>query len=147
MGAREVHAGQGQIPGYKILICLERSLGMSAVMSRIQCPKCESKMETVTFGGVVVDRCSACFGIWFDASEKEHLRDLEGSEIIDQGDPEIGKEMNRRRRVPCPRCGGRMIPMVDRKKFRIQYEHCTICGGSFFDAGEFKEYKRRAVLD
>jgi len=32
-------------------------------------------MAKVAFEGVEVDRCTLCDGIWFDALEKEQLRD------------------------------------------------------------------------
>ena len=44
---------------------------------RLSCPKCKAAMEKVSFGGVTVDRCVSCKGLWFDASEREQLRDLQ----------------------------------------------------------------------
>jgi Zn-finger nucleic acid-binding protein len=46
-----------------------------------------------------------------------------------------------------PRCSSLMIRMVDLEQPHIWFEHCTICGGSFFDAGEFKDLAYHTVLD
>ena len=37
----------------------------------MNCPKCSSEMETVTYDDVEVDRCSGCQGLWFDGGEIE----------------------------------------------------------------------------
>jgi transposase-like protein len=37
---------------------------------------------------------------------------------------------------------GRMIRIVDVDQPHIWFEHCTVCGGSFFDAGEFRDFPR-----
>jgi len=36
--------------------------------------------------------------------------------------------------------------MVDKDQFRIKYETCVDCFGTFFDAGEFRDLKDRSVL-
>ena len=40
-----------------------------------------------------------------------------------------------------------MIRMVDLEQPHIWFEHCTVCGGSFFDAGEFKDLAHHTVVD
>lgn len=35
------------------------------------CPKCPGKLETFSFHGVTLDRCSACHGVWMDYGELE----------------------------------------------------------------------------
>jgi hypothetical protein len=35
----------------------------------LNCPKSNEAMEKVVFESVEVDRCTGCFGIWFDAGE------------------------------------------------------------------------------
>ncbi len=113
----------------------------------MQCPKCDSEMETVTFEGIDVDRCTGCGGLWFDMLEQEDLRAIEGSEAIDTGDPRVGKRHNRSGPIHCPVCKARMIPMVDRKQPHIWYESCQSCFGVFFDAGEFSDYKNYTPAD
>ncbi len=113
----------------------------------MNCPKCQSDMEKVMFEHVEVDRCSNCKGIWFDMLEHEELKKLKGSEAIDTGDPEVGKEYNQTDRIDCPKCHSRMIRMVDRDQPHIWYESCGVCYGVFFDAGEFTDFKQHTLSD
>ena len=111
------------------------------------CPKCISPMVKVTFDGVEVDRCTDCQGLFFDEMEKEQLLKRKGADTIDMGDPKTGREFNKVDCIRCPRCSSLMIRMVDLHQPHIWFEHCTICGGSFFDAGEFKDLAHHTVAD
>ncbi len=113
----------------------------------MNCPKCQSKMEKVTFADVEVDRCTQCKGIWFDMLEHETLKSVQGSEAIDVGDPEKGADYDTIDRIDCPVCRTRMIRMVDKDQPHIRYESCGVCHGVFFDAGEFRDYKDRTLSD
>ena len=113
----------------------------------MNCPKCSAAMEKVQYESIEVDRCTDCRGIWFDMLEQEHLKALEGSEEIDIGDPEVGKQTNIVDQINCPVCATRMIRMVDGRQPHIWFESCTVCYGVFFDAGEFRDYKQETILD
>jgi len=104
-------------------------------------------MVTVTFAGIEVDRCTDCQGIFFDEFEKEQLQKVKGAGAIDIGNPSTGREFNKVDCIHCPRCGSLMIRMVDLEQPHIWFEHCTVCGGSFFDAGEFKDLARHTIVD
>ena len=42
----------------------------------MDCPKCHSTMEEITYGrNMTIDRCTNCKGIWFDLGEAETLKD------------------------------------------------------------------------
>ncbi len=116
----------------------------------MQCPKCNSSMEEKTLstlqGGVTVDRCSGCHGIWFDMGEAEALREKWMSEYVDSGDPEVGKQQNQIREIDCPRCGKQMEQLSDPVQTHIQYEACPE-HGMYFDAGEFTDYKYETLMD
>ena len=107
----------------------------------MKCPKCISPMVKVVFEGVEVDRCVDCHGLWFDRFEREKLVKRRNSEEIDNGDPQLASEFDRVDCIICPRCESRMTPMVTLDLPRICFEQCTSCGGSFFDAGEFRHLK------
>ena len=104
-------------------------------------------MVKVTFNGVEVDRCTDCQGLFLDEFGKEQLQQMDGADAIDSGDAAVGREFNRVDCIQCPRCGTRMIRMVDLDQPHIWFEHCTICGGSFFDAGEFKDLNHHTIVD
>lgn len=113
----------------------------------MNCPKCKSEMKPVTYNNIEVDRCVNCEGIWFDMSEHEQLKEMKGSEVIDTGSAEKGKEFNRIDRIKCPKCQSKMIRMVDNEQPHIWYEACGVCYGVFFDAGEFKDFKEYTFSD
>lgn len=113
----------------------------------MNCPKCSARMEPVAYAGVEVDRCEDCGGLWFDLLEHEALADVVGSEKIDTGARKTARRYDDTRRIECPECRTQMIRMVDRTQPHIWYESCTACGGVFFDAGEFADYKEHTLLD
>jgi Zn-finger nucleic acid-binding protein len=104
-------------------------------------------MVPVTFAGIEVDRCTDCQGLFFDEFEKDQLKKVKGAGAIDIGDPAVGHEFNKVDHIHCPRCGSLMIRMVDGEQPHIWFEHCTVCGGSFFDAGEFKDLAHHTIAD
>ena len=104
-------------------------------------------MVLVRFEEVEVDRCSGCHGLWFDRREDEKLRYRPGAEVIDDGDPRVGRAHNDARDARCPRCATRMIRMVDAEQPHIWYESCGSCGGVYFDAGEFRDLRSVTLFD
>ncbi len=113
----------------------------------MQCPKCNSEMETVAYEGIDAQRCTACQGMWFDLMTHERLKAIGGSESIDVGSKQVGEQYNKVGAINCPVCSARLIRMVDQAQPHIWYEACTVCYGVFFDAGEFRDYKQQTVFD
>ena len=113
----------------------------------MDCPKCGGLFETVAFNKVKIERCDACAGLWFDMLEKEDLLKMKGSEVIDIGDEQVGEDHDQMRKIDCPRCKARMIPMIDKDQFHIHYECCPSCYGAYFDAGEFRDLKEHKVVE
>ncbi|QDU32619.1 hypothetical protein KS4_06530 [Poriferisphaera corsica] len=106
----------------------------------MNCPKCEGVMQTVSIGDVDVDRCDSCKGIWFDALEYEKVKGMkEAGELVDSGDAGVGRMHNTEREVKCPKCHTLMVGMSLHDQPHIQYEMCSLCGGMYLDAGEFKD--------
>jgi Zn-finger nucleic acid-binding protein len=112
----------------------------------LKCPKCFADMEKVHFDQFVVDRCTACKGLWFGMLEREHLAELKNAESIDTGSSDTQKR-DVKATVKCPECHAQMIRMVDHRKPQIHFESCPVCYGVFYDAGEFREYKAHHVID
>lgn len=116
----------------------------------MDCPKCNAEMKEHTLstlsGGVTVDRCTNCKGIWFDIGEAEQLKEKWMSDFIDSGDPGVGREHNKIRDIDCPRCGRKMELLNDPVQKHIQYEGCAD-HGMYFDAGEFTDYKYETLMD
>lgn len=106
----------------------------------MNCPKCSANMKVLHYHGYEVDRCAACHGLWFDRLECDELRLLDNPEILDIGDPTIGKKFNRKNSIDCPRCKRPMVKIEAEGRTDVWYEGCLNCRGVFFDAGEFRDY-------
>lgn len=113
----------------------------------MDCPKCDAPMEEVFFEEIGVDRCTNCKGLWFDKYEQGDMEEAKGSEELDGGDPEVGKQHNEKGRYPCPKCRGTMVRLADHRQHHIWYEKCVKCRGSFFDAGEFTDLRDHTIAD
>lgn len=113
----------------------------------MKCPKCFGQMDPVSFEGVEIDRCTECYGLFFDHLEQETLQQMEGSEILDVGDEFVGARYNEILDVPCPRCSKKMDHILRNDPFEIKFEHCRNCGGSYFDAGEFRDYLEDEIVE
>ena len=111
------------------------------------CPKCKSDMEFGTFHEIRVERCLQCLGIWFKEAEHQLLKNVKGSESIDIGPVELGREYNTAEYVPCPVCGKIMDRVADARQPHIHYENCPEGHGVFFDAGEYKDFKEKTLGD
>jgi len=99
------------------------------------------------FEGVEVDRCRNCKGIWFDVGERDWLLGDDAAKALDTGDPVVGRHANQINRYRCPRCDGGMLRRSIAKPQQLDYEECTSCRGSFFDAGEFTALIKSAKAD
>jgi Zn-finger nucleic acid-binding protein len=104
-------------------------------------------MQAVSFQGIEVDKCTSCAGLWFDMLEAEHLKKLSGSGSIDTGDAQLGKEKNEMGRIKCPKDSAAMLRMVVNDQPHIWYEACPVCHGTYFDAGEFKDFTTKSFID
>ncbi len=103
-------------------------------------------METVQVETVQIDRCSKCGGLWFDEFELDELKAKPGSEKVDTGHAQR-RNQSSQQQLKCPKCEALMLRMVDGEQPHIWYETCEVCGGSFLDAGEFKDMKRHNLID
>ena len=112
----------------------------------LQCPKCQHGMEVVVHGDIEIDRCTNCKGLWFDDDEAHRMKEIEGSELLDHGDPNEGWKYDSREDIDCPHCGKRMEKSYDAKQKHIWYVVCPD-HGMFLDAGEFSDLKEESVLD
>jgi Zn-finger nucleic acid-binding protein len=141
---REVDRGRGQRVHTIALGGGEAGVFFSGAM---RCLKCRADMQQLDVEGTIIDRCERCLGIWFDAGELEALRDRQLAEAIDVGSAKRGRIFDNIDQYRCPRCGGTMARVVDERQRHIGYETCTECGGSYFDAGEFRDLSQLTLSD
>ena len=113
----------------------------------MKCPKCDYEMKLNQYKGVEYDQCKSCGGLWFDALEAEELAENKRAADVDTGDVKDGAEMNKKRKINCPACNVRMTSVHDIAQPHIQLESCATCHGTFFDAGEFKDFCVETFMD
>ncbi len=114
----------------------------------MDCPKCNAVMEQVRICGIEIDRCTRCRGIWFDQQEQNRIQCARGSHKADTGHKAIGEHYNAIRDIQCPRCNVQMQEdELKRGRIPIQIETCPECHGSYFDAGEFREFAEPTILE
>jgi Zn-finger nucleic acid-binding protein len=104
-------------------------------------------MEALTIEDITVQRCTECHGLWFHGVSHKELKKIHGSEAIDIGYEENSRAFDRLKGVACPECGKRMQRISDTFKPHLHYDACPAHDGFFFDAGEFRDFKRESVLD
>ena len=57
---------------------LEEERARARVLHFMKCPKCGMELEEIAVGGVRVDKCSGCEGIWLDKGELEVMKGESG---------------------------------------------------------------------
>ena len=102
----------------------------------MHCPKCvriSLKTKKVKTSKVVVDVCSNCSGIWFDANE------LNGVLLVASKDMSLPKDAEDTG-ITCPRC---RVPLkgFNYPQTYVKIDMCPECQGLWLNAGEFKEIK------
>jgi Zn-finger nucleic acid-binding protein len=105
-------------------------------------------MERVHFEHVEAERCTGCSGLWLGRRQREELLALPGAEAIDCGPTPSGRTRYKLDRRPCPKCGGgQLVRRPAGEGAAVSHEHCAVCGGSFFDAGEFRKLKEPSLWE
>ncbi|MDJ0654859.1 MAG: zf-TFIIB domain-containing protein [Xanthomonadales bacterium] len=115
----------------------------------MECPKCNSSMEEVRWGGAdrIVNRCTNCGGLFFLPKELSRMRESFTAEYLDHGDPNVGRKFNEVEDIQCPVCGARMDKVSDSNQTHIWYESCPNGHGVYFDAGELSDLNRETLMD
>lgn len=107
----------------------------------MKCPRCQSKVETRSTGGVEIDECSSCQGIWLTADELRRLKD-ETDKDLAWMDFELWKHPERFRvdskRIQCPTCATALVA-IDYDDTGVEVDFCTECRGVWLDGGELEK--------
>ena len=112
------------------------------------CPGCSSEMSEESRGGVRLDLCSVCFGVWFDGGELETYQAGEGS-------PRLNDVPSRRdhyrptgdsAHVRCPRCEHDILRTGRIGRHSVM--RCTSCRGLFLpNANSGIKSTRNGILE
>jgi len=114
----------------------------------VRCPKCSNELTVKNYGRLIsVNRCGGCAGLFVMPDALAEMKDEWMSEMLDSGNATEGRKLDAVRDIDCPSCSTRMEHKTDDKQTHIGYEQCPGCGGVFFDAGEFTDWKQDTVGD
>lgn len=107
----------------------------------VVCPKCDVALILLEFGGIEVDYCSRCEGLWLDSGEFEQLLLQTGGRA---NDPLVRFAQARTRRETgrpvylCPRCDRPLAEVVraDGINRELRLDRCPRGDGIWFDKDE-----------
>lgn len=107
----------------------------------VVCPKCDVALILLEFGGVEVDYCPRCEGLWLDTGEIEHLlQEHGGAEVNPIRDflDQKGRSESGRQPYLCPRCDRPMREISGRAAdgTELILDRCPRGDGLWFDKGE-----------
>ena len=107
----------------------------------LTCPKCEMALSHAEVGGIVIDHCPKCRGIWFDEHEMgQVLGFLEhhGSALRALMRGALQEDLNRRP-ARCPRDGSNLRRVCSPRNRKVVLDTCPRCSGIWLDGGELRE--------
>lgn len=112
----------------------------------MDCPKCHGDLVHVNTPLGAIERCSTCYGLWFDVMEHHEIVDF--APAVDTGDTEMGALYSEITDINCPVCPSiKMLKMIDAKQHHIHFESCPQCHGRFYDAGEYVDFTTVSLGD
>ncbi len=107
-----------------------------------KCARCEKEMERLEAGGIELDKCPSCGGIWFDGSELARVLELSPGELDGLGDSlnPKGREILSLDLEPafCPRCSAALSPQRFDFKLPVIIDFCPAGHGVWLDRGELR---------
>lgn len=109
------------------------------VTENIVCVKCTNVLDRTTIGGVEVDHCPICGGLWLDRGELEKLGTRSAEELgelktlmgVDPKVPPVPDETT----IHCPACDGKLREV---RFGNILIDFCEKCRGLWLDKGELE---------
>jgi Zn-finger nucleic acid-binding protein len=100
----------------------------------VDCPVCREPLVVAERGGIELDVCLWCHGLWFDAGELELLSEKLGRSLsVKEGALEMAATSEKAR--PCPRCDRAMEKVAVGTSPKVLLDRCA-GHGLWFDHGE-----------
>jgi len=115
----------------------------------MNCPRCKSPLKTIDLGksggeyaAVVIDRCPACEGVWYDRGEL-NARDESVWTNVEALDFE--NRLTGGRRAFCPKCEVLLVPVSPKGARQIVIDRCPECLGFWVSAGKLELLQKHAA--
>lgn len=106
----------------------------------MNCPHCQTELETRSTNDIEIDECPSCQGIWFDADELRRTKDKSDPDLKWM-DFEIWKHEDRfqvsEKARKCPKCSV-VLAAVTYDDTGVEVDFCSDCRGVWLDAGELE---------
>jgi uncharacterized protein len=108
----------------------------------MNCPNCESALETIDMKGIKVDECVRCQGHWFDRGELRLAKDKQDDDIRWLDFDPFGKDAEEFSTASegkrCPKCAEQMKALTYRQS-KVVIDKCPECYGVWLDHGELEK--------
>ena len=106
----------------------------------MQCPRCQSELETIEVDGIELESCPECGGLWFDQGELRRAKDLALPDLHWK-EFEIWKHEHHfdatADGLACPRCRQPMVHLRYHET-EVEIDHCPACSGVWLGRGELE---------
>ncbi|MGH7782944.1 MAG: zf-TFIIB domain-containing protein [Candidatus Binatia bacterium] len=105
----------------------------------MKCPKCQTEtLSEFDVQGSVVDRCSSCNGIWFDARELSRLLAEDARQVAALRRGSTNEQLEGKKGF-CPRDGSELLRVYSAMDRSVILDACAECHGIWLDGGEFEK--------
>ena len=116
---------------------------------KAKCPKCGGDFELKNVDeGIDVEQCNKCYGLFVPPGTTQKLLAIWGPDTnVDTGAEALGKKFDSVDDIDCPKCKVKMDKIEDHSQPHIWLESCSVCGSTFYDAGELTDLKETTLSD
>src|SRR5687768_1689178 len=111
------------------------------------CPRCNASLTEAALGGISVDGCRGCGGIWFEHVELTVLARASADrlgELEDRFQPSPA-DRKRQARMSCPTCAVELFEFEFKHSPGIRLDACPKCKGIWVDDGELEAIRKRLL--
>jgi Zn-finger nucleic acid-binding protein len=106
-------------------------------------------MQVKDFGGVMIDVCANCKGMWFDWMELMKMDEKHEGGGQALAEAMLSPRVNDagRGQIACPKCGTPMRIHNYGRAQDVKVDECYACGGFFLDSGELRVIREDFMSD
>lgn len=111
------------------------------------CPRCDRLLFPLTLGGVIVDGCDGCGGVWFDHKELTALAQAQTAQLKALEDAFQANPLLKERKgqMSCPTCRVGLVGFEFKHSPGIKLDGCPQCRGIWVDDSELRAIYNRIM--